>query len=113
MDVRDRIYFLEWRQKVLAQAGRCKYTTILWPGKSKMFSLRVTFHTSIDIGQKNPYLPYFSLNLCAIFLGCPKTMTENRNHLPGWTLALLETAQSMQRQEGGGLEEPDLFSNYV
>lgn len=63
--------------------------------------------------KKKKNLPCFSLILCAIFLGCPKTMTENRNHLPGWTLALLETAQSMQRQEGGGLGEPDLFSNYV
>lgn len=58
---------------MLGQAGRYKYTTILWPGKSKLFCLRAPFHTSLDImnwTKKN--LPCFSLILCAIFLGCPK-----------------------------------------
>lgn len=101
---------------MLGQAGRCKYTTILLARENKLLCLRVPFHTSLDImnwtKKKKNCVSVTSYELYS--WDVQKTMTENRNDLSGWTLALLETAQSMQSQErGGGLGEPEHLSNDV
>lgn len=100
---------------MLGQAGRCKYTTILL-AREKQVALsqgsisHILRHNELD--QKKNCVSVTSYELYS--WDVQKTMTENRNDLSGWTLALLETAQSMQSQErGGGLGEPEHLSNDV
>lgn len=102
---------------MLGQVGRCKYTILLLPGKSKLFCLRFPFHTCLDIMylDKKTLSCFSSILLpSAIFLGCPTDNdSENRNQLPGWTLATLQTAQSMRSREEGGWGEPEHLSNVL